>query len=170
MIDARASRPRKAIQNFGSRWGMWGTGRIKHALIWAARRHGNYIVRSGETIFKFYLCNGRTSIVSFAERRFIVAPPLALPLSHSAAEGEGHDRRFRFRSHGSTSGCHGRIAEAQQPKLLGVGMILYRRYLGITVETSSSRWLTPEPISRTGHRRARKNGPSPPCRPLLCHH
>lgn len=64
----------------------------------------------------------------------------------------------RFRFHGFTD-CYGRITEAQQPKLLGVGMILYRRYLGITVETSSFE-MTHSRAHLAGHRQSRKNGPS----------
>lgn len=150
MIDARAFGPRNAIQNLGT------PGKVEH----------------GNAITSPYLCKviishawGKlfsNSIYVTVTRVYCIIcnGDLLLCLSVvSYVESEGYGRRFRFRSHGSTS-CHGQIAEAQQPKLLGVGMILYRRYLGITVETSSFRWLTPGPIG--GPARMGASSPLPP--------
>lgn len=163
MIDARAFRACNAIQNLGS------PGKVEHGTqssILLSERQGNYIVHLGGTVFKFYLCNGHTSIVSFAAEIYRCASSF----SHTGRARDTTD----FDS-GLTvlhRSCHGRMVEAQRPKLLGVGMILYWRYLGITVETSSS-----ADDSLPGPSRAQviggpaRMGPSSPLPPLhLCHH
>ena len=161
MIDARAFRSvsRNAIQNFGSP-GKVGHGTQSSILLSVS---GKVIISyTWEELFSNSIYITVARVLYHLQRRFIVAS-----LRFLTQEGRVYDR-FRFRSHSSPSSCHGEWWRRSGPKLLGVGMILYRRYLGITVETSSSAddsLPDPSRFSRPGHRRSCKNGPSSPLPP-----